>query len=368
MNRYRIIVCATLLFAMPAMAQELLRTFNLATTGTVPVTSELVVKANGSPTFTYVPLAAEHGKIVAWDVTRGTELAVRKSGTGVSISLPKTMTDKAESRLRIEETIPATGLTVQRTLPKGRYIFHLPAGYVLASCSLPTQIETVDGVVTVGVVQGSDVPASLRLTLRKGAAADPAPFKGSFTALDNRIVSYQLLDPKDHKIRLWLEMYVDTPGQSHFYSPLRLPDHTSDPITLDVDRGVELPTRIVSGKEANAIGDSPTPFHDDGLILVADLGYSIPPHGSARLRSFQTATDPEGYRLVGPDDLRLDRFISRTRTQYILPPGWSLTSIDQPGVISSLPDGRVVIDFVAMSAQAARLTLFAHRDPAPAAK
>ena len=50
MNRHRIIACAALLFAMPAMAQELLRTFNLATTGTVSVSSELVVKANGSGT------------------------------------------------------------------------------------------------------------------------------------------------------------------------------------------------------------------------------------------------------------------------------------------------------------------------------
>ena len=366
MNRHRIIACAALLFAMPAMAQELLRTFNLATTGTVSVSSELVVKASGSPVFSYVPLAPGHGTITAWDVSRGTELAVSRTATAARITLPKTASDKAESRLRIEEIVPATGLTMHRLLPKGRYIFHLPAGYVLASCSLPTQIETTDGVVTAGIVQGSDVPASLKLTLRKGAAAAPATFKGNFTAQDNRIVSYQLLDPKDHKIRLWLEMYVDKPGQSHFYSPLRLPDHTSDPITLDVDRGIELPTRIVSGKEANAIGDSPAPFPDDGLILVADLGYSIPAHGSARLRSFQTATDPEGYRLVGPDDLRLDRFISRTRTQYILPAGWSLTSIDQPGVISSMPDGRTVIDFVATSAQAARLTLFAHRDPAPA--
>jgi hypothetical protein len=363
MNRY--ILLMALLLPLPANAQEILRTFNLSTAGEVSVTSELVIKASHSQKFSYTPLdAAKSGKIAAWDISRGMEMSVHRTGKHASIALPSISSEKAETRVRIEETIPSTGLTFRRTLPKGRYVFNLPDGYVLDSCSLPSQIETPAGHVVVGIVQGSEIPAPLSLTIRKGIAVTTAPFKGNFTAQDNRVVSYQLLDPNDHQIRLWLEMYVDKPGQSHFYSQLRMADHTSDPVTLDVDRGVEIPTKIVSGKEANAIGDSPTPFHDDALVLVADLGYSIPEGGSARLRSFQTATDPENYRLIGPDELRLDRFIARTRTQYILPAGWSLESMDQAGTLSSTPDGRVVIDFVSTSAQGSPLVLIAHRNAA----
>jgi hypothetical protein len=368
MNRYIIFFAAVLALLLPfsAVAQEIQRTFNLNATGEISVSSELVVKASHSHKFAYTPLAAaKPGKITAWDVSRGTEMPVHRTGAQASIALPSISGDKAETRIRIEETIPASGLTFRRTLPKGRYVFNLPDGYVVDSCSLPSQIETPQGHVVVGIVQGSDIPAPLSLTIRKGVAVTTAPFKGNFTAQDNRVVSYQLLDPNDHQIRLWLEMYVDKPGQSHFYSQLRMADHTSDPVTLDVDQGIEIPTRIVSGKEANAIGDSPTPFHDDALVLVADLGYSIPEGGSARLRSFQTATDPDNYRLIGPDEFRLDRFIARTRTQYILPAGWSLESMDQAGTLSRTSDGRVVIDFVSASAQGLNLVLIAHRD-APA--
>jgi hypothetical protein len=365
MNRHILFfaTAAALLLPIPAAAQELQRTFNLNATGEVSVSSELIVKASHSHEFRYTPLdAGERGKITAWDVSRGTEMPVHISEKHAKIVLPAISSEKAETRIRIEETIPATGLTFRRTLARGRYVFNLPDGYVVDSCSLPSQIETPGGHVVVGIVQGSEIPAPLSLTIRKGVAATMVAFKGNFTAEDNRYVSYQLLDPSDHKIRLWLEMYVDKPGQSHFYSQLRMADHTSDPVTLDVDRGIELPTRIVSGKEANAIGDSPSPFHDDALVLVADLGYGIPEGGSARLRSFQTATDPDNYRLIGPDEFRLDRFIARTRTQYILPAGWSLESMDQAGTLSTTPDGRVVIDFVSASAQGSNLVLIAHRN------
>ena len=300
-------------------------------------------------------------------MSRAVELTVKKAGTGYKITLPSIASDKAEIRIRIDESVPATGLTIHHTLAKGRYVFNLPLGYVLESSSLPAQIEVLDGHVVAGIVQGHDTPATVTLMFKQGSMPSPlVAFEGSFTALDNRAVSYQLLDPKDHQFRLWLEMYVDKPGQTHFYSQLRIPDHISDPVTLDVDRGVELPTRILSGKQATAIGDAPSPFPDEAQVLVADLGYSIPAHGSARIRSYQTATDPVGYRLVDPDNLRLDRFIARTRTQYILPAGWSLESMSQPGTISTTPDGRVIIDFVGNSAQAARLTIFAHRNaPTP---
>ena len=359
----RSIALAALLIVLPATGQELLRTFNLNPSDQVLVTTDLVVRQSGLKEFAYKPIFPKDvSSVAALDVSRGKPLPVRVDKGQAYVTLPSASSEKAELRLHIEEKIPATGLVLHSTLDKGRYVFILPAGYVLKSSSLPAQIETKEDHIVVGIVQGSDAPASLELAMQRGASDKTVPFRASLLALDNRIVSYQLLNPEDHRIRLWLEMYVDSPGQSHFYSQLRISDHVSDPVTLDVDRGIELPTRILSGKEATAIGDSPAPFPDDAQVLVADLGYSIPKNGSARLRSFQTATDPEGYQLTSPDEFRLDRFIARTRTQYILPAGWSLASMDQPGAVSTTPDGRVVIDFVGSSGQSSRLTIVGHRN------
>jgi hypothetical protein len=351
-------------FLLPilATAQETLHIFDLSPTGTTHVTTELIVKKAASSDFIYSALKdADPGSITALDVSKGNKLPVRVKDTQAHITLPYVLKDRAEFRMSVQEVIPATGLTLQRLLDKGRYVFLLPAGYSVMSCSLPAQIRTTTGRVSLGIVQSSDGPQPVELRMAKTIALTDSPYKGSFLALDNQIILYDLQDPADHRIRLWLEMYVQKAGQSHFYSQLRIPDQTSDPVTLDVDRGVELPTRIVSGKEANAIGDAPAPFPEDGRILVADLGYSIPAGGSARLRSFQTATDVEGYRLTDPDTLRLDRFISRTRTLYLLPAGWSVTSIDQPGVLSTNQDGRVLVTFAGNTGKSNSLTIIAER-------
>jgi hypothetical protein len=357
------LLLSALLLPLLATAQETLHIFDLSPNGTTHVTTELIVKKASSSDFIYSALeGADPGRITAFDVSKANKLPVRVEARQAHITLPYVLKDRAEFRMSVQEEIPATGLTIQRLLDKGRYVFLLPAGYNVMSCSLPAQIKTTTGRVSLGVVQSSDAPQPVEVRMAKTVPLTDSPYKGGFLALDNQIILYDLQEPADHRIRLWLEMYVQKAGQSHFYSQLRIPDRTSDPVTLDVDRGVELPTRIVSGKEANAIGDAPAPFPEDGRILVADLGYSIPAGGSARLRSFQTATDVEGYRLTDPDTLRLDRFISRTRTLYLLPAGWSVTSIDQPGVLSTNQDGRVLVTFAGNTGKSNTLTIIAQRN------
>jgi hypothetical protein len=356
------LLLSALLLPFSAKAQETLRTFDLNPDGEVNVTTELVVKNFASADFSYSPLKdADPRSITALDVSKAKKLPVHVEKTQVHITLPYAPNGRAEFRMSVAEQIPATGLTIHRMLDKGRYVFLLPPGYSVMSCSLPAQIKTTTGRVSLGVVQSSDMAQAVALTMEKSAPLTESPYKGSFLALDKQIILYDLQNPAAHRIRLWLEMYVEKPSQSHFYSQLRIPDQTSDPVTLDVDRGIELPTRIVSGKEANAIGDAPAPFPDDGRILVADLGYSVPQGGSARLRSFQTATDIDGYRLTDPDTLRLDRFISRTRTLYLLPAGWSVTSIDQPAILSTNPEGRMLVTFAGNTGKSNSLTIIAER-------
>ena len=164
---------------------------------------------------------------------------------------------------------------------------------------------------------------------------------------------------RTQRIRLALEMVLTKSGQAHVYSVLRKEDNISSPTTLDVDRGVKLPTRIVTGAEANAIGDAPSAFPTDASVLVADLGYAVPQGGSVRVRLYQEATDPDGYRLADDGELRWKRFLGRLRTRAVLPGGWSLTSVDQPALISRDDRGRVVLDFEQTGADSPSLFLTA---------
>ena len=146
------------------------------------------------------------------------------------------------------------------------------------------------------------------------------------------------------------------------FSVLLPTDRILDPVTLDVDRGVELPTRIVSAQEAATIPHSPTPLPDDARVLVADLGYAVPEGGNVRVRLYQTAINP-GYELLPDGDLRLLRFLARPRTRIVLPAGWELTSLDQPALPSRDADGRLVLDFVHAGGDRPSLTLTATRQP-----
>ena len=110
-----------------------------------------------------------------------------------------------------------------------------------------------------------------------------------------------------------------------------------------------------------AIGDSPTPIPDDASVLVAELGYRILPGGSARIRSYQVATDKEGYSVSAEGELRWTRFLARLRTRAVLPVGWFLTSVDQPAAISKDAEGRVVLDFVQAGANSPTLSLSARK-------
>ncbi len=351
-----------LLSLSPLCAQEMVRTYEFTTKGNTRVTTTVFIKDAHDHDFAYIPLQGSKPALLsAHNLNDGAELAVSRRGTQVSIALPANRKNRSEVRLSIAESLPGDDRTFSTTLKKGRYVFILPSGFGIESCSLPAQVQFRDGRLVVGIVQASPTPSTVTLEMIRTSKFSDRPASVTLRALDDRLITYDLGDPSAHKIRLWLEMYVANPGQSHFYSQLRLQDATSDPVTLDVDHGDEIPTRIVSGQQANSIGDAPSAFPQDSRVLVADLGYRIPENGSARLRSFQTATDSNGYRLTGPNEFRLDRFLARTLNRYILPAGWNLAYTDQPAEISRDEHNRVVLDFVLSGKDALPLTIVGER-------
>jgi len=66
---------------------------------------------------------------------------------------------------------------------------------------------------------------------------------------------------------------------------------------------------------------------------------------SVRLRMFETYTDTARYKVVG-DELVWDRSFGRPANAVVLPAGWMLTNSSIPATVSTMPDGRVRLDFI----------------------
>jgi len=60
---------------------------------------------------------------------------------------------------------------------------------------------------------------------------------------------------------------------------------------------------------------------------------------------FETYTDTARYKLAG-DELVWDRGFGRPAKAVVLPAGWLLTNSSIPATVSTLPDGRVRLDFI----------------------
>ena len=71
----------------------------------------------------------------------------------------------------------------------------------------------------------------------------------------------------------------------------------------------------------------------------------VPKGGSTRLRMYETYTDPARYT-VEQGELIWNRSFGRPANAVVLPAGWALTSSSIPATVSTLPDGRVRLDFI----------------------
>ena len=168
----------------------------------------------------------------------------------------------------------------------------LPPGTVLRSSTVPVQTAVEDGRLKLGILHPGPEPLPVRLEIEPGDPGAVRPIEGDFRAEDGRNIVYWLEEPAEHRIRLALELLLDTPGQAHAFSVLLPTDQILEPVTLDVDRGVELPTRIVSVEEAALIPHAPSPLPDDAKVLVADLGYPFPRAGTRAFASTRPRSIP----------------------------------------------------------------------------
>lgn len=369
---------ALLLMAPPAAAADdpfqilaLATRYEIGGGNEIRIVSDRIVRGAGVEEYRFsLSAASAASRAVAVDRASGAELASAASGDELLVSLGRRLGERAERRVRIEETAGRAryvrprggGMVFEHSVPPGRVTVLLAPGTVLGSSNVPVQAAVEDGRLKLGILHPGADPLPVRLEIESG---DPGGFRaieGDFRAEDERNIVYWLEDAAENRLRLALELLLDAPGQAHVFSVLLPADRILDPVTLDVDRGVELPTRIVSAEAAAAIPHAPAPLPDDARVLVADLGYAVPEGGNARVRLYQTAINP-GYELLPDGDLRLLRFLARPRTRIVLPAGWDLTSLDQPALPHRDDEGRLVLDFVHSGGDRPSLVLTATRRP-----
>jgi hypothetical protein len=173
-------------------------------------------------------------------------------------------------------------------------------------------------------------------------AAQQEPFH---RAEQDREISYWLLEPSTHQFRISHDFTVTRPGQKSVHSFVRKGSAVSpDAKMFDLDTGKPLKTSTVTGKEVNALGYYPEPVDPDSVVVQGDLERPVGEGQSTRVRVQETYTDPVGY-VLKDGELVWTRTLGRPLNYVTLPPGWMLTSVNTPAVITLDEEGNVKLRF-----------------------
>jgi hypothetical protein len=243
------------------------------------------------------------------------------------------------------------GDTIVFTRPLGikRNAIVLPAGYELVSSSFPSQVlQEADG--RIGVSFWNDTPSEAAVTLRaraarvatgKSAAAGP---RLDERAHQNREIVYFLQQPETHAFDLYHDYTESRVGTSTYINEVRAGSTVSNPRAKNLDTGEPLKWEVLKGDAITAAKLGVQNVTRESEIVVFRFT-PVKAGESIRLRMFETYTDTARYKLVG-DELVWDRSFGRPANAVVLPGGWILTNSSIPAAISTLPDGRVRLDFV----------------------
>ena len=161
-------------------------------------------------------------------------------------------------------------------------------------------------------------------------------------AYQDREILYELQAPETHAFRITHDYTVRNAGEKYYFNVVRAGSHVTDPESVDLDSGETLKWETIAGKTARdrklAVGD----VKDDTEIVVTYLARPLVEGSTNRIRLKETYADPKSLYLEG-DELVWDRTFGRLRNTVVLPAGWYLTALSSPGIIQTLPDGRVSV-------------------------
>ena len=246
--------------------------------------------------------------------------------------------DGGEARVLIDKTYEdaasyfVRGDTIVFTRPLGikRNAVILPNGYELVSSSFPSQVlQESDG--RIGISFWNNTPSEAAVTIRAKPAKVPAARSSVAQRLDerarqNREIVYFLQQPETHAFDLYHDYTESRPGTSTYLNIVRAGSAVSNPRAKNLDTGEDLKWEI----------------HNDTVVFKFA---PVREGESVRLRMFETYTDTARFKLMG-DELVWDRSFGRPFNAVVLPAGWILTNSSIPATVSTMPDGRVRLDFV----------------------
>ena len=266
--------------------------------------------------------------------------------------------DGGEGRVLIDKTyedaksyyLEGDTLVFNRPLGIKRNAVVLPNGYELVACNYPSQVlQEPDGRIKVSFWNATPAEAPLVLRARKAASASAKPSSVPAHRLDerayqNREIVYFLQQPESHAFDLYHDYTESRPGTSTYLNVVRAGSTVSKPSARNLDTGEMLAQEVLLGDaitRAKLDVDSVKPTTE----VVVFRFPAVKAGQSIRLRMSETYTDTARYRLVG-DELVWDRGFGRPANAVVLPTGWVLTNSSIPATVTTLPDGRVRLDFI----------------------
>lgn len=277
----------------------------------------------------------------------------------IRVALPRPVAEGGEFRVRIDKTYEdaksyfeeAGEIVFSRSLGIRRNAVVLPPGYELVRCTVPSQVLTeADGRILVSFLNAGPDAASLTLRARKtspGGATAPAALRGRLSerARQTREIVSFLQQPETHAFDLYHDYTETREGADKYLNVVRAGSTVSNPSAVILDTGERLDTRLLKGEAITGagldIGEAVKP--ETEVVVIAFP--AVQKGQSTRLRISETYTDSVRYRLEG-DQLIWDRGFGRPFNAVVLPVGWLLTHSGVPATISTMPDGRVRLDFV----------------------
>ena len=305
------------------------------------------------------------GATLAFDVVNGT---VAKAGgvrgadstqEYIRVTLARPVpSDGGEARVLIDKTyqdatsyyLDGEDLVFNRPLGIKRNAVVLPNGNELVACNYPSQVlQEADGRIKVSFWNATPAEAPLVLRARKAATVTAKTSSVPANRLDerayqNREIVYFLQQPESHAFDLYHDYTESRPGTSTYLNVVRAGSTVSNPSARNLDTGEMLAHDVVVGDaitRAKLDVDNITPSTE----VVVFRFPAVKAGQSIRLRMFETYTDTARYKLVG-DELVWDRGFGRPANAVVLPSGWVLTNSSIPATVSTLPDGRVRLDYI----------------------
>jgi hypothetical protein len=292
----------------------------------------------------------------------------------IKVTLARPVPKHGQGRVIIVKTykdpksyhVDGEGIVFDRPLGVKRNKVVLPAGYEVTGLTVASQISTEkDGRIAVSFLNANSGEAPLVIHARKdaqvGAAALPkeataqrsweSPFTGeteqerlSERAHQDREIVYFLQQPESHAFSLYHDYTESRVGINGYANVVREGSVASHPSASILDTGEQLQAREMSGAEVldSKINTGETMAATARVVVIPFT--AVQAGQTLRLRIAETYTAPVSYRLDG-DELVFDRSLGRPRNAVVLPSGWYCTFSAAPATVTSLPDGRVRLDY-----------------------